>query len=57
MEAKNWDLSKAIGHTWKSYEVPITNKDIILYSLGIGFQRDPMNKAHYNFTYENAEEF
>ena len=57
MEAKDWDIKKAIGHKWKSYEVPVTNKDIILYSLGIGFQQNPLNKEHFNFTYENAEEF
>ena len=57
MESKDWDIKKAIGHKWKSYEVPVANKDIILYSLGIGFQSDPLNKSHYNFTYENAEEF
>ena len=52
-----WDINKAIGHKFKPYEVQITNKDMILYALGIGFQRDPMNKSHYNYTYENAEEF
>ena len=30
---------------------------MILYALGIGFQKDPMNAADFNFTYENAEEF
>jgi peroxisomal enoyl-CoA hydratase 2 len=30
---------------------------LILYALGIGFQKDPMNDGHFNFTYENAEEF
>ena len=53
----NWDLKKAIGHTWKAYEVEVTNKEMILYALGIGFQQDPMNKEHYNFSYENGEEF
>lgn len=36
-EKQEWDLKKAIGHKWKPYEVLVTNKDIILYSLGIGF--------------------
>jgi hypothetical protein len=36
-EMQEWDLKKAIGHKWKPYEVQVTNKDIILYSLGIGF--------------------
>ena len=38
LDAKDWDISKAIGHTWKPYEVPVTAKDMILYSLSIGFQ-------------------
>jgi len=29
----------------------------MLYSLGIGFQRDNMNKSHMKYTYENAENF
>jgi len=29
----------------------------MLYALGIGFQKDPMNAADFNFTYENADEF
>jgi hypothetical protein len=35
----------------------VTKKDMILYALGIGFQEDPLNKEHYNFTYEGAEDF
>ena len=58
MESKDtWDLKKAIGHKFPSYEYTVKNNDVILYALGIGFQADPMNKAHYNFTYENGEEF
>ena len=54
---QNWDLDKAIGHTWKEYEVEVTNKDAILYALGIGFQKKAMDQKHFNFTYENADEF
>lgn len=39
------------------YEVKISNNDCILYNLGIGFQKDPMNFDHYKFTFENAENF
>ena len=39
------------------YEVKITKMELALYALGIGFQRDPMNREHFNFTYENADEF
>jgi len=57
MKASDWDLSKAIGHKSTPYEVAVTKKDLMLYSLGIGFQADPLNASHYNFTYENAEDF
>lgn len=35
----------------------MTNKDIILYSLSVGFNEDPLNKEHFRFTYENDENF
>lgn len=53
----DWDLNKAIGFEWEPFEVPVTKREIILYALGLGFQKDPLNKDHYNFTYEGAEEF
>jgi len=31
--------------------------DAILYALGIGFSRDPMNKSDFKYTYENADDF
>uniref|UniRef100_A0A7S3CRL1 Hydroxysteroid 17-beta dehydrogenase 4 n=1 Tax=Strombidium rassoulzadegani TaxID=1082188 RepID=A0A7S3CRL1_9SPIT len=52
-----WDVSKAIGFKLEPYEVKVTNKDMILYALGIGFQKDSLNKDHYNYTYENAANF
>ena len=54
---QEWDLSKAEGAMMEPYEVTVSNNDCILYNLGIGFQKDPMNKDHYKFTYENAEGF
>ena len=35
----------------------ITNRDAIIYALGIGYSEDPMNIKHLNFTYENSEDF
>lgn len=35
----------------------LSDNDAILYALSIGFQKDPMNKDHYRFTYENDENF
>ena len=39
------------------YELLIDNRSAILYALGIGFQKDPMNAKDYSFTYENADNF
>ena len=47
MEASDWDLKKAFVHIPPSYEVLLTKKDCIIYSLGIGFQNDPLNKNDY----------
>ena len=52
-----WDVERALAHQFKPYEIKVTEKDIALYSLSIGFQEDPLNKDHYNFTYENAPNF
>jgi hypothetical protein len=54
---EDWDIKKAIGHAIEPYEVKVEDKDLILYALGIGFQKDPLNAADFNFTYENADEF
>lgn len=35
----------------------LSNNDVILYALGIGFSRDPMNKGELRYTYENADSF
>jgi hypothetical protein len=51
------DIKKALAHKPTPYEVTVTQNDAILYSLGIGFQNDPMNKDHFRFTYENADSF
>ena len=51
------DVQKALTFKQEPYEVTLTNKDAILYALGIGFQQDSMNSNHYKFTYENADGF
>lgn len=35
----------------------LTEKDMILYALGVGFSKDPLNKQHFKFTYEKDEDF
>jgi hypothetical protein len=46
-----------MGKLLAEYEVKVDSREIILYALGIGFQKDPLNAEHYNFSYENSEEF
>jgi hypothetical protein len=47
-----FDLSKLIGYKYQKYFVTPTNRDLCLYALGIGFQKDPLNRDHLKFTYE-----
>ena len=55
--AEGFDVKKALSFTQQPYEVTLSAKDAILYSLGIGFQQDPMNLDHFRFSYENADYF
>lgn len=32
------DVQKVLSTKWPSYDVKLSNNDMILYSLGIGFQ-------------------
>lgn len=54
---EGFDIKKALAFKQTPYEVTLTQNDAILYSLGIGFQQDPMNKDHYRYSYENADYF
>jgi 3-hydroxyacyl-CoA dehydrogenase/3a,7a,12a-trihydroxy-5b-cholest-24-enoyl-CoA hydratase/multifunctional beta-oxidation protein/peroxisomal enoyl-CoA hydratase 2 len=56
-EKAEFDVAKALSFKQKPYEVTLSNNDVILYALGIGFSRDPMNKGELRYTYENAENF
>lgn len=51
------DVKKVLSTTWPSYDVKLTNNDLILYALGIGFSQDPLNRDHFKFTYENDGDF
>jgi len=35
----------------------ISNNEAIIYSLGLGFSKDPLNDKDYPFTYELHEDF
>ena len=51
------DIKKMIAHKPESYEKNYTDKDAIIYSLGIGFQKDSQDESHFKYTYELADEF
>ena len=51
------DVQKVLSTKWPSYDVKLTNNDLILYALGIGFNQDPLNRDHFKFTYENDGDF
>lgn len=51
------DVKKVLSTVWPPYNVQLTNNEMILYSLGIGFSSDPMNANDYKFTYENDSDF
>jgi hypothetical protein len=54
----SFDPKPLIGQVFDSYDVTLTQKDLILYALAIGFnQKDQLNKDHFRFTYENDENF
>lgn len=57
MDSSKGDVKKAIGYTYPPYTVEVKNNDLILYALGIGFSKDPLNRDHFKFTYENDENF
>ncbi|CDW86948.1 like domain containing protein [Stylonychia lemnae] len=56
MESKV-DIQKVLQYQYTPYDVALTNNEVILYALSIGFSQDPLNKDHLNFTYENEENF
>ena len=35
--ASQMDVKKVLSTKWPSYDVKLTNNDLILYSLGVGF--------------------
>lgn len=51
------DVEKVLSTKFPSYDVKLTNTELILYALGIGFQQDPLNTDHFKFTYENDGDF
>ena len=53
-----FEPAKLIGKVYNTFEVILTPKDSIYYSFSIGCnEKDPLNKEHFKFTYENDEAF
>ena len=55
--AATMDVEKVLSTKYPSYEVKLTNNEMILYALSIGFNQDPLNIDHFKFTYENDGDF
>lgn len=51
------DLQKALQHKYEPYDVVLSNNEIILYAVSIGFSQDPKNDDDLKFTYEGDENF
>jgi len=56
-EGKSVDLSKALAHSFDPTPFEFTEKDVILYALGVGEGEDPLDDTQLKFTYENHPEF
>lgn len=56
-KAKTLIPENVIGIKSDKKEIILTEKDTILYSLGIGISEDPYNESDLDFTYEFSENF
>lgn len=56
-QAPKVDIKTVLAHKQEPYDVTLTDKDAILYSLGIGFSRDPLNRDDFRYTYEFDGDF
>lgn len=55
--ASSMNVEKVLSTKFPSYDVKLTNNEMILYALSIGFNQDPLNRDHFKFTYENDSDF
>jgi acyl dehydratase len=51
------DPQKLLGLKFKSAESSVEAKDAVLYALGIGFSKDPLEEKDLKFTYELKDYF
>ena len=49
------NYEEIMSMTSENIEVSYTDKDSILYSLGVGLGNDPMNADELKFVYENSQ--
>ena len=49
----NYD--EIMSMTSENVEISYSDKDSILYSLGVGLGNDPMNMAELKYVYENSQ--
>ena len=49
------NYEEIMSMTSENIEVSYTDKDSILYSLGVGLGNDPMNVDELKFVYENSQ--
>ena len=49
--------SKCVNHKSETFEIELTASKAILYALGLGVSRDPLNKDDLTFTYEKHDDF
>ena len=50
-------MKQVLSHKYPCYDVALSNKELMLYALSLGFNKDPLNREHFKFTYENDENF
>ena len=51
------DAAKVTGYKFPDVTVHYEQKDAVLYALGVGAAKDPLNKSDLKFVYENHDEF
>jgi 3-hydroxyacyl-CoA dehydrogenase/3a,7a,12a-trihydroxy-5b-cholest-24-enoyl-CoA hydratase/multifunctional beta-oxidation protein/peroxisomal enoyl-CoA hydratase 2 len=51
------DPTKTLGFETEEVKALCTDRDAILYSLGIGYSQDPMNAEELAYTYELHDDF
>ena len=49
--------SKCVNHRSENMEIECTENKAILYALGIGASRDPLDQKDLSFTYEKHDDF